>query len=454
MRILAMLLASAAALLAQTSSFEGAWSGTLDAGAMKLRIGLNVKSQDGKLSATLDSPDQGALGIPLDSVAVDGNRIRFAKQSLTLSYEGVLADGRIDGTLTQAGQKLPLAFERGKPKAVARPQYPVPPLPYDVEEVTVASGSIQLAGTFTHPKQGGPFPAILLVTGSGPEDRDETVFGQKPFLVISDYLTRAGYAVLRLDDRGTAKSTGNFSASGLAEFTDDALAAVAWLKARPDVNAKRIGILGHSEGGMVGPLAAVRSDDVAFLIMLAGPAQPFDELMAEQSAGLMRVAGAPEDAIQANIEISRRLYAVLREEPDNAKARERFHQVLADWKFDGKQPELAAQLEAGMDKLITPEIRSAFAYSPAETLAKLRCPVLALYGGKDLQVPADSNLRLAAAAFTAGHVASVTLVKLPGLNHLFQTAKTGGVTEYAQSEETISPRALETIATWLRSNVQ
>ncbi len=452
MRIVAILVACAGILSAQISSFEGAWSGTLDAGAMKLRIGLNVKSQDGKLSATLDSPDQGAFGLALDSITVDENRIRFSMQSLGLSYEGVLGTGRIEGTFTQAGQKLPLAFERGKPKAPARPQYPALPLPYDAEEVTVANGGVQLAGTFTHPRQGGPFVAILLVTGSGPQDRDETVFGQKPFLVISDHLTRAGYAVLRLDDRGTSKSTGSFSSSGLTEFTGDALAAVAWLKARPEVNAKRIGILGHSEGGMVGPLAAVRSDDVAFVIMLAGPAQPFEELLAEQSAGMMRAGGAPEAVIEANLEMSRQAFAVLRQEPDNAKARDRLQQVAAEWKT--KQPQLGAQLEAGLAQLLTPEIRSLFAYSAAETLAKLRCPVLALFGAKDLQVPADSNIGAAAAAFTAGHVASFTLVKLAGLNHLFQTAKTGSITEYAQSEETISPRALETIGAWLRSNVQ
>jgi len=198
---------------------------------------------------------------------------------------------------------------------------------------------------------------------------------------------------------------------------------------------------------------AVRSDDVAFLIMLAGPAQPFDELMAEQSAGLMRVAGAPEEAIQANIEVSRRLYAVLREEPDNAKARERFHQVLADWKWNGKQPELQAQLEAGMDRMLTPEIRSAFAYSAADTLSKLRCPVLALFGGKDLQVPADSNLRAAAAAFAAGHVASVTLVKLPGLNHLFQTAVTGSFSEYASLAKEFTPGFLDLMTGWITKRV-
>ena len=450
MRILAILAVSAAVLSAQPASFEGDWTGTLDAGAMKLRIGLNVKSQDGKVSAAFDSIDQGAFGIPLDSVTIEQNRIRFSKQSLALSYDGLLNGGRIEGTFTQAGQHFPLTFERGKPKAAARPQYPTAPFPYDSEEVTVASGEVKLAGTFTHPKQGGPFAAILLVTGSGPQDRDETVFNQKPFLVISDFLTRAGYAVLRLDDRGTAKSTGDFSAAGLPEFTGDALASVAWLKARPDV--KRIGILGHSEGGMVGPLAAVRSDDIAFVIMLAGPAQPFDELLAEQSEGLMRAAGAAESTIQESLEIQRQVIAILRQEPDRVKARERLRQVAADQK--AKNPQLAAQFEAGSARLLTPEILSAFAYSPAETLAKLRCPVLALFGGKDLQVPADSNLRAAAAAFTAGHVASFTLVKLSGLNHLFQTAKTGNITEYAQSEETISPRALDTIAAWLRMNVQ
>lgn len=452
-KLLVSIAVFATSLCAQPASFEGAWSGTLEAGEQHIRVVLHVSNKDGKLSATMDSPDQGATGIPIDSVTVEGNRIRFSIQALTAAYEGVLDAGKIDGTFSQAGQKLPLVFERAKPKAAARrPQYPTLPLPYDAEEVTVASGGIQLAGTFTHPKQGGPFAAVLLVTGSGPQDRDETVFDQKPFLVISDYLTRAGYAVLRLDDRGTAASTGDFGASGVAEFTGDALAAVAWLKARADVNPKRIGILGHSEGGMVGPLAAVRSDDVAFVIMLAGPAEPFEELLAEQSAAFMRGDGAPEPIIEASLEMDREAYAIVRQEPDTAKARERLVQLAAAWK--ARQPELAAQFEAGIRRFLTAEFRSLLAYPAAETLGKLRCPVLALFGGKDLQVPADSNLRAAAAAFAAGHVASFTLEKLPGLNHLFQTAKTGLVTEYAQSEETISPRALAAIVDWLRGNVQ
>lgn len=436
-------------LSAQSALFEGAWTGMLEAGPQKIRVVLNVAGKDGKLSATLDSPDQGAVGIPMDSVTVEKNRIRFSIGALGLSYEGVLTGSRIDGTFTQAGHELPLAWERGKPKAAARPQYPTPPFPYDAEEVMVPDAGIQLAGTFTHPKQGGPFAAILLVTGSGPQDRDETVFDQKPFLVISDYLTRAGYAVLRLDDRGTGKSTGEYRTSGLAEFTSDALAAVAWLKARPDVDAKRIGILGHSEGGQVGPLAAKGSNDVAFVIMLAGPAEPFDELLAEQSAGMMRAQGAPEAMIEADLELNRQAYAILRREADSTKARESLHRLAAEWKT--RQPDEAAQFEAGIPKLLTAEFRSLLSYPAGETLAKLRCPVLALYGGKDLQVPADSNIRAAAEAFAVGHVPSFTVVKLPGLNHLFQTAKTGDVTEYARSEETISPRVLETMVGWLRT---
>ncbi len=453
MRILFAIASCAALLSGQPASFEGSWSGLLDVGMMKLHVGLNVKTQDGKTSATLDSPDQGALGIPIDSITLEQNRIQFSIKNLTVVYDGALsAGGKIEGTFTQAGQKFPLAFERGKPEAPRRPQNPTAPLPYEAEEVTVTSGDVRLAGTFTHPRQGGPFAAVLLITGSGPQDRDETIFGHKPFLVISDYLTRAGFATLRLDDRGTGKSTGSFRESGLAEFTGDALAAVAWLKTRSEVNARRIGILGHSEGGAVGPLAAVRSSDVAFVIMLAGPAQPFDDLLIEQSAGLSRARGVPEPVIDAELDMSRQAFAIIKHETDATKVREKLAELANEWKK--KQPQMAGQIDAQLRGLLTPEVRSLFAYSAADTLSKLRCPVLALFGEKDLQVPANSNARAAAAAFTAGDVPSFTIVKLAGLNHPFQTAKTGDVSEYGQIEETISPLALDTIGAWLKINTR
>jgi fermentation-respiration switch protein FrsA (DUF1100 family) len=441
-----------ASLAAQVSSFEGVWSGTLATGGQKLRIVLNVKRDKGNLSATMDSPDQGALGLPLDSVSIVENRVHFSSKAMGISYEGVLTADHIKGTFAQRDAKIPLAFDRGALKAARRPQYPTAPLPYNSEEVTVSNGQLRLAGTFTRPKTGGPFTTILLVAGSGPQDRDETIFNQKPFLVLSDYLTRAGYAVLRLDKRGTGKSAGDFRASGLEEFTSDAIAAVAWLKARPDVNARRIGVLGHSEGGVVAPLVAVRSSDVAFVIMLGGPAEPFDKLLTEQSTAFLRAQGAPDAVIEADQQIRREEFVILGREPDEARARERLQQLFSEW--NSKQPELTALLIAGVGNLLTPEVRSLLAHSPSVPLRDLRCPILAVYGGKDLQVPAASNLPAAAAALTDGHAESFTLVNLSGLNHLFQTARTGNLEEYAQSEETISPRALDTIAAWLRTNVK
>jgi pimeloyl-ACP methyl ester carboxylesterase len=330
-----------------------------------------------------------------------------------------------------------------------RPQEPVPPFPYNSEEATVVSGDLRLAGTFTWPRQGGPFAAVVLLTGSGPQDRDEALFGHKPFLVLSDYLTRNGIAVLRLDDRGTGKSTGNFKEAGLPEFTADAIAAVQWLKTRKEVIPSKIGLVGHSEGGAVGPLAAIRCRDVAFLVMMAGPGVGFEALLEEQAAALMRAAGAPETTIEANRKLQTRMFAILRDEPDAQKATQRLSSLASELKTSS--PQQAAAVEAEAPALVGPELRSAFAYDPQATLRGVECPVLAINGALDRQVSADQNLSAIAAALAAGHNRDYTVEKLPGLNHLFQTARTGALSEYAQIDETISPRALHVIADWIAS---
>ncbi len=369
------------------------------------------------------------------------------------AYEGTLKGARIEGTWSQGGHEVPLTFEQGGTaiQAPRRPQNPTPPFPYNAEEVGVSSGGIMLAGTFTFPKSGGPFPALFLITGSGPEDRDETVFGHKPFLVLADYLTRAGFAVLRLDDRGTGKSTGDFRASGMDEFTSDALAAVSWLKQRKDVNGSKIGLVGHSEGGAIAPLAAIRSQDIAFIVLMAGPGVPFDQLMNRQSADLLRAEGAPEDAIAANGVLLQHVFRIVREEPDRAKATERLNQLAAETK--AKSPELAAMLQKQAGSMILPEFRSLLAYNAAETLPKVRCPVLAIDGSKDLQVAAAENLAGIATALAAGQNPDFAVQELPGLNHLFQTAKTGSPAEYSVTEETISPRALVVVRDWLLAHL-
>jgi uncharacterized protein len=451
---LSLLLVFCLTMRAQAPSITGKWSGELDAGSTKLHVGLDImRGSDDALKATMSVVEQGIAGLQIDSIALTGGHVSFKLARIGGSYEGTFKDARIEGTWSQSGHEMPLTFEQGGTaiKVPVRPQNPTAPFPYNAEEISVSSGSITLAGTFTSPKSGGPFPALLLITGSGPEDRDETVFGHKPFLILSDYLTRAGFAVLRLDDRGTGKSSGDFKASGMDEFTNDALAAVSWLKDRKDVNRNQIGLIGHSEGGAVAPLAAIRSQDVAFIVLMAGPGIPVDKLMYRQSADIMRAAGAPEDAVAANAALMKRLFAILREEPDRAKATERIDQLAAENK--AKTPELAAMVQSQGRSMILPEFRSLLTYDAAEVLRKVKCPVLAIDGSKDLQVSAGENLAGIAAGLAAGENPDFAIQELPGLNHLFQTTKTGSVTEYALIEETISPRALVIVRDWLLSHL-
>jgi uncharacterized protein len=243
------------------------------------------------------------------------------------------------------------------------------------------------------------------------------------------------------------KSTGDFKAAGLDEFTNDALAAVSWLKERKDVNSNQIGLIGHSEGGAIAPLAAIRSQDIAFIVLMAGPGIPFDQLLHRQSADLLRAEGAPENVIAANGVLMQRAFSILREEPDRAKAIERLNQLAAENRT--QSPELAAMLQTQARSMVLPEFRSLLAYNAAETLRKVKCPVLAIDGSKDLQVAAAESLPGIAAALAAGQNPDFAVQELPGLNHLFQTAKTGSPAEYAVTEETISPRALVVMRDWL-----
>ncbi|MHB1193024.1 MAG: alpha/beta hydrolase family protein [Longimicrobiales bacterium] len=442
-------------------AFQGTWTGVLEAGAAKLRLVFHVAvGAGGALSGTMDSPDQGAAGIPATSVTAQGSTLRFAVANLGMTYEGTLsADGtRLEGTFTQGPARLPLALSRGEaPAPPARPQQPKPPFPYRVEEVRIthAAAGVVLGGTLTLPEGAGPFPAVVLVTGSGPQDRDESLMGHKPFLVLADHLTRQGIAVLRYDDRGVGGSTGTFSTATSEDFTSDALAAVAFLKARSGVGA--VGIAGHSEGGLIGPMAAVRSNDVAFVVMLAGPGLPGDEILYLQGALIARAEGASDAQAAANLAIQKRLFAVVRAQPDTAVAaqelRHALQEAVAAFPAETRrrmEGELTpAALEAQARQVNSPWFRFFLTYDPRPTLEKVRVPVLALNGSLDLQVPAEENLREVGEALKRGGNPDVTTRLLPGLNHLFQTARTGGPSEYATITETMSPTALEAVSSWI-----
>jgi uncharacterized protein len=312
----------------QPPSVEGSWLGALKVQDIQLRIVFNItRESNGTLSATLDSPDQGAKGIPMDTVTFTGGELKITAASLAGGYVGKFsADGKtITGTWTQAGRSFPLDLARSQRPVVAavrRPQEPKPPYPYLEEEVSYPNkeAGIKLAGTLTMPKAGGPFPAVILITGSGPENRDEALMGHKPFKVLADYLTRRGIAVLRSDDRGVGKSTGDFAKATTEDFASDALAGVAYLKTRKEIDPKHIGLIGHSEGGIIAPMAVVRSRDVAFLVLIAGTGFPGDHIIVRQTIDIARAQKANPKTTKLIADQLRKMLAVAKQPTSQAVA--------------------------------------------------------------------------------------------------------------------------------------
>ena len=433
-------------------SFVGSWKGPLQAGAMTLTLVFHVEAADGGgFKGTMDSPDQGAMGIPATSVTVSGDTLRFEVAPLQATFVATLsADGAtLTGTFNQGPASLPLSLTRGEAEAPERPQNPSLPLPYRSSDVEIpsAGGGVTLAGTLTLPDGAGPFPAVVLVSGSGPQDRDEALMGHKPFLVLSDHLTRKGIAVLRYDDRGVGKSTGTFSSATSEDFTTDALAALEFLRNQPGIGP--VGIVGHSEGGLVGPMAAARSDAVRFVVMLAGPGLPGRDILKLQGELIARAAGAPEEAVEANAALQERMFDIVAEELDPALARPRLLEAIKAAVAAQQGDTASKALEAEVDRLNSPWFRFFLDYDPRSTLARVKVPVLALNGSLDLQVPAEIDLKEVEAALRKGGNTDVTTRLLPGLNHLFQTARTGSPAEYAQITETMSPTALEAVSSWI-----
>lgn len=441
----------------------GAWEGALDVGPAKLRLVFHITKEDGGgYGSTLDSIDQGARGIPVASVTVDGDSISMDLPSVRGRYDGKRAPSQneLAGEWKQSGQTFPLALKRvDKPSELVRPQHPKPPFPYEVLEVDFENvgGGAKLAGTLTVPPGEGPFPAALLITGSGAQDRDETIFGHKPFLVLADHLTRQGVVVLRTDDRGIGGSTGEAEKATSEDFAGDVMAGVEFLKKRPEVDPRKIGLVGHSEGGMIAPMVAVRTKDVAYIVLMAGTAVPGDELLYLQSALLMRAGGASDEEVQDNRKLQEKIFRLIREEPSLDKGLEQARQLLRE--HFAEIPEAQKAQAGNIEQYVAqhsrvvgiPWFRYFVTYDPRTTLRKVTCPVLAINGEKDLQVSPKQNLPEIEKALTAAGNKDVTVRELPGLNHLFQHATTGAVTEYGQIEETFSPEALEIISDWIQS---
>lgn len=439
---------------AQTADMTGTWLGTINAGTVKLRIAFHISANASGYSATMDSLDQGAKGLPVASVTREGAKLMMTMPALGAKYEGTIAAdaASIRGTFQQGGMALPLTLERVKneaPLEPPRPQEPKPPYPYTSEDVAYENkaAGVALAGTLTIPQGKGPFPAALLVTGSGPQNRNEEIMGHKPFLVLSDYLTRRGIVVLRVDDRGVGQSGGRFATATTADFATDAESGVAYLATRAEVDPHRVGVIGHSEGAIIAAMVAAGHPAVAFIVMMAGTGVPGETVLVEQVRMLGRASGQSEEEADTAAANERTVLRSVMEGKDPATVQKEIAQLSG-----AKVPEtqMAAQIKA----MTSPWFRYFLAYDPASTLRRVKCPVLALDGSKDLQVSPEQNLTAIRRALEEGGNRNVETDEFPGLNHLFQTAPTGLPNEYAQIEETIAPSVLQRIASWILKQLE
>ena len=441
------------------NTLPGSWLGKISVNTVELRLIFNIKLNDkDSLIATADSPDQGAKNIPLGHVILKNENLIIQAPLLLAEYNGtIINDTTIDGTWTQRGGNYQVDLKKLKTTfTLNRPQEPKPPFPYVSEDVTFTNNkfNIQLAGTITIPKGEGPFPAAIMITGSGPQNRDEELLGHKPFLVISDWLTRNGIAVLRYDDRGVSKSQGKYSEATSADLATDAEAAFSFLKNYPGINPKGIGLIGHSEGGLIAPIVASSNHDIAFIVSLAGPGVNGEQIIIRQSQDIGRLSGVNEDQIEKSTETNKKLYEVLRKEKDNQKAEVKilalYKEILEKEKVSQEDAEKGVnQLKATFGASTYTWFRYFIFTDPATYWKKVKCPVLALDGEKDLQVAARENLPAIEKALKSSGNNSVKTMLLPGLNHLFQDCEKGLPSEYGNIEETFSPEALKIISDWI-----
>ena len=437
----------------------GHWEGHIEIPGQSLAVKVDLAVDDSDWSGTIDIPTQGAKGLPLSDIHVEeddeGVRVKFSIRGVpgNPTFDGKLQDKVISGTFSQGVATFDFRLSREVVPGPVRPQEPKPPFPYQIEEVMFQNGDINLAGTLTVPKGDGPFPVVLLISGSGLQDRDETVFGHKPFWVLADHLSRAGIAVLRVDDPGIGESTPHPEPLTTADFATDAEAGVAFLK--QDNRISSIGLIGHSEGGLIASIVASRSNDVNFIVLMAGPGVPGAELLRKQNERIFDAAGIAGERQQNLLTLLDRLFTILTSE-DMAEDERRQgvdEIVRKQLEINGTPPaqQDEAQVRALVEQSLTPWMRYFLTFDPRPAFEKIRVPVLLLNGELDVQVDAEQNLTAIGAALNKGENQDVTVHRLPEHNHLFQRARTGLMNEYGAIEETLSPKVLDLIRDWILS---
>lgn len=442
-----------------SQDISGKWYGKISVMGTELHFGFDFALANSAYSGTMDIPQQNAKGIPLSSVTFEDKTLVFKFDQANFSYTGKLNDSNeFEGVFSQNGQNLPLKLSRTQTevKKVKRPQEPKPPFNYEIEEVTFVNekDKITLGGTLTSPKLDN-FPVVILISGSGQQDRNSEILGHKPFWVIADYLTKNGIGVLRIDDRGIGQSGGDPTTSTSHDFATDIEAAVSFIKTKKGVNPKKIGLIGHSEGGMIAPIVASKDKNINFIVLLAAPGIPCDELLMEQTYLIAKVSGASEVEIaeaQKNNKLiydlvkSNKTYNDLKSDLENVFINIfKNDQSFANLSETDKNQMISQQIES----VSYPWFRNFVRFKPEEYLKKVKCPVLVLYGENDLQVPPKSNMTGIKNALDKAGSKKVTLKEYPKLNHLFQESVTGSTDEYGAIEQSFSPTVLTDIKDWI-----
>ena len=448
----------------------GTWKGTADVMGQKLKAVFHLTKENGVYAATFDSPDQGALGLECGKVSLINDSLSIEVKAIKGLYVGKWnRNDDIAGSLKQGGYEFALNLQRSTDAAAeTKPQTPKPPFNYTIENVEYENKEqqVHLGATLTKPNGNNKFPVVIMITGSGPQDRDETIGLHKPFWVIADYLTKQGIAVLRVDDRGRGKSTGNFAKSSSADFATDVMAGIDYLKTRNDIDFKHIGLMGHSEGGVIAPYVAARSKDVSFIVTLAGPAVGGKATNDYQNILPLLKSGIDKVYIDSFLSLHHALTDAAINIKDDQAYKEAIKTRFIDWK-NLQSEETFGTLIKGTDDQIIKAFQKNYAdfrnswwqffltYEPTTDIEKLSCAVLVLNGEKDEQVESKPNLSAFENALKNSHTKKYKVIEVPGVNHLFQHCKEcGSIQEYLALDETFDTATLKLIADWINETVK
>lgn len=438
--------------LAHSQEIEGDWYGNLKVSGMEIPLVFHIKKFNSKYTSTMDSPKQGAFNLKFNETSFEKSILKLAMVNSGIEYDGTYNDKLkiISGTFKQGAMNLTLNLTKNEQqiKITKRPQEPNPPFSYYSENIIFKNqiDNFNLSGTLTLPQENGPFPAVILINGSGPQNRDYEVFGHKPFLVIADYLTKMGIAVLRYDDRGVADSQGQFSRATSKDFTSDVHAALDFLKSRNEIDKDKIGLIGHSEGGIIAPMVAKDSKEVSFIVLLASQGLRGDKLLLLQKKLLEEKSGISESSINQSQNIFKGAYKIILESKDDKELKH----ILNEYFKKNLNNELNdSQLNILLQQLTTSWMKYYLKYDPAEVLEKIDIPVLSLYGENDFQVPPIENSEILRKSLEKAKNNNVQIMTLDKLNHFFQESDTGLINEYAEIEQTIAPHVLEIIYNWI-----